>query len=306
MGMERVTVEQNGERITLEVPEGTSDADIQNFLSGNEFKPSASVTPQKVDMADAAMLATPALAAVAPQIPGAVSSAYQTGKALASPAVGAAVDLGKTYLKSPGALFTDVAMSSMGLPPPVAAEQSYKGVKGTYDATKDFLAKRGQFAPPPTAPIAPIAPTSPAPFASAAEVPTAQQIAKSPMLTEMAARQGMPSASAPVSAAPAQSLASQIGSKFAPLAQRVAPVLQGAGKILAPAAVASELFYTSPEEQAQLKQMEQSGTTLKDWTKQKLGMAPRARPQPQTNNQAQINQMIREAAAKKAMAFPNQ
>jgi hypothetical protein len=97
---------------------------------------------------------------------------------------------------------------------------------------------------------------------------------------------------------------SQIGSKFAPLAQRVAPVLQGASKLLAPAAVASELFYTSPEDQAQLKQMEQSGTTLKDYTKQKLGMAPR--PQPQANNQARLDQMIREAAAKRALAFPNQ
>jgi hypothetical protein len=32
MAMERVTVEQNGERFTLEVPEGTSDDDIQSFL----------------------------------------------------------------------------------------------------------------------------------------------------------------------------------------------------------------------------------------------------------------------------------
>jgi hypothetical protein len=30
---ERVTVEQNGERFTLEVPEGTSDSDIENYLS---------------------------------------------------------------------------------------------------------------------------------------------------------------------------------------------------------------------------------------------------------------------------------
>jgi hypothetical protein len=30
---ERVTVEQNGERFTLEVPDGTSDADIQSFLT---------------------------------------------------------------------------------------------------------------------------------------------------------------------------------------------------------------------------------------------------------------------------------
>jgi len=33
MAMERVTVEQNGERFTLEVPEGTTDAEIQSFLA---------------------------------------------------------------------------------------------------------------------------------------------------------------------------------------------------------------------------------------------------------------------------------
>lgn len=33
MAMERVTVEQNGERFTLEVPEGTSDADIKAFVT---------------------------------------------------------------------------------------------------------------------------------------------------------------------------------------------------------------------------------------------------------------------------------
>lgn len=36
MTMERVTVEQNGERFTLEVPEGTSDADIQSYIAGQQ------------------------------------------------------------------------------------------------------------------------------------------------------------------------------------------------------------------------------------------------------------------------------
>lgn len=36
MGMERVTVEQNGERFTLEVPEGTSDEEITNFLTSQQ------------------------------------------------------------------------------------------------------------------------------------------------------------------------------------------------------------------------------------------------------------------------------
>ena len=33
MAMERVTVEQNGERFTLEVPEGTTDEQVKSFLT---------------------------------------------------------------------------------------------------------------------------------------------------------------------------------------------------------------------------------------------------------------------------------
>jgi hypothetical protein len=144
-------------------------------------KTPASLTPQGVDVGDAAMLATPALAAIAPAIPGAVSSAYQTGKALATPAASAALDLGKAYLTKPGALVTDVAMGAMGLPPPTAAEQSYKGVQGTYQTARDLLSKQGQFAPK-------AAPVAPGPFAAAAEFPTAEQIARNATYTEMAAR----------------------------------------------------------------------------------------------------------------------
>jgi len=45
MAMERVTVEQNGERFTLEVPEGTSDADIQSFVGQQSAQPAAGVNP---------------------------------------------------------------------------------------------------------------------------------------------------------------------------------------------------------------------------------------------------------------------
>jgi len=44
MGMERITVEQNGERFTLEVPEGTTDAEIQSFI-GQQQTPT---TPNKL------------------------------------------------------------------------------------------------------------------------------------------------------------------------------------------------------------------------------------------------------------------
>ena len=47
---ERVTVEQNGERITLEVPDGTSDEQIQSFLSGG----APSSTPKQTTIGDVA------------------------------------------------------------------------------------------------------------------------------------------------------------------------------------------------------------------------------------------------------------
>lgn len=63
-----------------------------------------------------------------------------------------------------------------------------------------------------------------------------------------------------------------ITQKFAPMAAKVAPVLQGASRALAPAMVAKELYYTSPEEKAALAEMGRNHTTLKDWTKHKLGI----------------------------------
>jgi hypothetical protein len=70
------------------------------------------------------------------------------------------------------------------------------------------------------------------------------------------------------------------------MAQRVAPFVQGASKALAPAMIAKELFYTSPEEVQQLQQMRQSGTSLKDTMNKKY---------------QEINTAIREAAARKAL-----
>ena len=43
---ERVTVEQNGERFTLDVPDGTSDEQIQQFLTTqSQAQPQAPVAP---------------------------------------------------------------------------------------------------------------------------------------------------------------------------------------------------------------------------------------------------------------------
>lgn len=72
----------------------------------------------------------------------------------------------------------------------------------------------------------------------------------------------------------------------APAPSMLSRITQGASKALAPAMVAKELFYTSPEEVQQLKEMRQSGTSLKDWGNQKY---------------QQINTAIRDAAARKAL-----
>ena len=91
-------------------------------------------------------------------------------------------------------------------------------------------------------------------------------------------------------------------------------LLGGITKLAAPAAVASELYYTSPEDRAALQEMERNHTTLKDWTKQKLGMGnpapqpmaapvqPQAAPaQPQISQQDRIKEAIRLKAAQKAL-----
>ena len=110
---------------------------------------------------------------------------------------------------------------------------------------------------------------------------------------------GAPVATGPVS--PGQQvfdkMANQLGSsataetapqlgRYAQMAQRVAPFIEGASKALAPAMIAKELFYTSPEEVEQLKQMRQNGTSLRDWGNQKY---------------QQINELMRSLAAQKAI-----
>lgn len=66
---ERVTVEHNGELVTLEVPDGTSDADISAFLNGQASTADASVNlaPQAVSAVRGAL---PETANIAQQVKG--------------------------------------------------------------------------------------------------------------------------------------------------------------------------------------------------------------------------------------------
>lgn len=91
-----------------------------------------------------------------------------------------------------------------------------------------------------------------------------------PMASRPIAPESIGGATAAQTAQPMEGRFAQLAQRFAPAMQRVAPYLEGAGKMVAPAAIAKELFYTSPEEVQQLKEMSQSGTSLKDVANQKM------------------------------------
>ena len=84
---------------------------------------------------------------------------------------------------------------------------------------------------------------------------------------------------------------SGLAQRFAPIMNRVAPVLRGASNLVAPAMLARELFYTSPEEQIALKQMEDQ-KRLQGW-----------RPINETAAQSQdrLDQLIKLRAAQQAL-----
>jgi ElaB/YqjD/DUF883 family membrane-anchored ribosome-binding protein len=62
MAMERVTVEQNGERFTLEVPEGTSDDQIKSFLSQQQGGSASNLTTPPADVSQNVSAQAPAIA----------------------------------------------------------------------------------------------------------------------------------------------------------------------------------------------------------------------------------------------------
>ena len=70
MAMERVTIEQNGERFTVEVPEGTSDADVLAFVQQQQG--GGAMTQAEPQLTDTAV-AQAGMAAVRPAV-GAVAS----------------------------------------------------------------------------------------------------------------------------------------------------------------------------------------------------------------------------------------
>ena len=99
MAMERVTVEQNGERFTLEVPEGTSDADIQGFLTKQQAGPVGGnlTTPPPPSMATAV---EPYAAGVVREVGALASNLGQTTPAAWADAAGQPLKFGKDAVQA--------------------------------------------------------------------------------------------------------------------------------------------------------------------------------------------------------------
>jgi hypothetical protein len=210
--MERVTVEQNGELITLEVEDGTTDEQIQAFLSGG---------------ARSAETAGPD---AAPQLPLtgygpgigsqlAATGMGQTAAAMAQPYARAGQNLLGQYAASPlTKLAPDLVAMSAGVPPPIATSQA---LQATQQAGTAAMRSR---VPPPAMPTFQNTPPTPA------------QISSNPMLSEMAARQAAMETESMANRSMMQKIAAS------KVIQMAAPVLNTAARVAGPAGAAYNLY----------------------------------------------------------------
>ena len=118
---ERITVEQDGERITLEVPDGTTDDEIKSFLSGGAKNTAKEATAGDA-VASAVQTALPAA-----YTPGPTGFSASAVKQTLSPMAQAGKGAIGAYIKNPLTAAVDVGMTSIGLPPPYATVEGAKG-----------------------------------------------------------------------------------------------------------------------------------------------------------------------------------
>lgn len=163
-----------------------------------------------------------------------VSGAAQTAGKIMGPAAGAVGNVARTYLTNPVAALTDVTMSHLGLPPPVASTQIAPGIQESYQQVKDWMSKSGQFKP---------TPAPGAEMANAAKIN--QAIGPEGLAAAMKPGAAMPTG-APVAGGPAAqegaNFISRIAQKFAPMARAVGPVLNTAGRVAGPAGLAYNAY----------------------------------------------------------------
>lgn len=254
---EIVSIEHNGEIFDVEVPDGTPDDQVLEFV-----KQQGGAAAQPADELDVAKQALRAKQeeAMAPFVGGA-QAAFDLGKQVVSnPIVQKGLEVGGE-LYAGKKLIVDPALKRLeamrgGTPGPVAPqsipntpEQTFRTLQTpepALNAQSASNAARG--VTPQVAPAAPAAPVQPPPTA-----PTAQAAKAAGTMTPQA-QQYMQQAAQ--SAAPAAE--SSIMSKAGDIVRKLAldKVLKGAGVVGAALPVAAGMFYTSPEEIAVLKAAE--------------------------------------------------
>lgn len=156
-----------------------------------------------------------------------LSGAYNTAKTIAGPVVGGVANTLGTYAKNPVAALTDLTASHFGLPPPVAATQITPGIQESYQQVKDYISKTGNFKPTTLTgganPAVDTLMNTPHPNATPIGTPTP------PVVGGPAAQEG-------------STFISRMAEKFAPMAARVAPVLNTVGRVAGPAGLALNAY----------------------------------------------------------------
>lgn len=250
----------------------------QNAESTMAAAAPAVAVPTAMNVAQGAVTGANAVRNAVPVIP----EAYQTAKTVAAPLGKSIADLYGQYKNIPK-LLTDVTFGHFTGVPPTAVSSLKPGVEDTYKNVMDYLNKRGQFEPSPTTNKIDPAVIAANQQASALDSAKRAAIAK---FTEANPHLRLESYQTPIDDfitkhnIPVQTVGTNTGetmgqtaqslsNRIAPYLQKMSPYLEAGGKALSGAATAyglgKELFYTSPEEQAQLKQMAQQHATLKDW-----------------------------------------
>ena len=129
---ERVTVEHNGEMITLEVPDGTTDEEITSFLTGQ------SSTKQEATGGD---VAKQALQAIAPSMitQGATGLGQLAGDvaAAAKPIMDVGRGVVQSYKANPAGMVADAVLLHGGVPPVFGGVKTAEGLYDTYKAAKE-------------------------------------------------------------------------------------------------------------------------------------------------------------------------
>ena len=192
------------------------------------------------------------------EIPQGIQQGYQTAKTIAQPAVSAVGNLGKAYAANPLKLAVDIGAQHVVGVPPTATEKLTPGLINTYQNVKDYIGKTGQFAPGqtqgaqnlgqamnnminPSVQQAGQLAANMTPEELISHVQSGQSMEQL-ATKQTAAKAAQITATQGPAAAEGSNFINSITQKFAPLAARVAPVLNTVGRVAGPAGLAYNAY----------------------------------------------------------------